>query len=144
GNFCILPTAMDYPLRFEGPPSQTNPVTGGMAAIGMHPAETPDLIELVGNKVIRPFVDQMKKGGILRPCILYPGCRVSMDPVTGKPVGILVYEMNIRAGEPEMQVVARRLKNLGYGVSGCAQGPNFYLSCAGDGPGGCPGAEGIS
>jgi phosphoribosylamine--glycine ligase len=63
--------------------------------------------------VIRPFVDQMKKGGILRPCILYPGCRVSMDPVTGKPVGILVYEMNIRAGEPEMQVVARRLKNLG-------------------------------
>jgi phosphoribosylamine--glycine ligase len=36
-----------------------------------------------------------------------------MDPVTGKPVGILVYEMNIRAGEPEMQVVARRLKNLG-------------------------------
>lgn len=113
GNFCILPTAMDYPLRFEGPPSQTNPVTGGMAAIGMHPAETPDLINLVGNKVIRPFVDQMKKGGILRPCILYPGCRVSMDPVTGKPVGILVYEMNIRAGEPEMQVVARRLKNLG-------------------------------
>jgi phosphoribosylamine---glycine ligase len=113
GNFCILPTAMDYPLRFEGPPSQTNPVTGGMAAIGMHPAETPDLIKLVGDKVIRPFVKQMKKGGILRPCILYPGCRVSLNPVTGKPEGILVYEMNIRAGEPEMQVVARRLKNLG-------------------------------
>ncbi|MCK5193874.1 MAG: hypothetical protein KAQ71_08695, partial [Desulfobulbaceae bacterium] len=37
GNFRILPTAMDYTLRFEGPPSQTNPVTGGMAAIGMHP-----------------------------------------------------------------------------------------------------------
>jgi len=55
----------------------------------------------------------MKKGGILRPCILYPGCRVSMDPVTGEPVDILVYEMNIRAGEPEMQVVARRLKNMG-------------------------------
>jgi len=113
GNFCILPTAMDYPLRFEGPPSQINPVTGGMGAIGMHPAETPDLIKLVGDKVIRPFVEEMKKGGILRPCILYPGCRVSIDPITGKPVGILVYEMNIRAGEPEMQVVARRLKNLG-------------------------------
>ncbi len=113
GSFRILPTAMDYPLRFEGPPSQNNPVTGGMAAIGMHPAETPELIKMVGDKVIRPFVEQMKKGGILRPCILYPGCRVSIDPITGKPVGILVYEMNIRAGEPEMQVVARRLKNLG-------------------------------
>jgi len=113
GNFRVLPTAMDYPLRFEGPPSQTNPVTGGMAAIGMHPAETPELIKMVREKVFKPFVKEMKKGGILRPCILYPGCRVSIDPVTGKPVDILVYEMNIRAGEPEMQVVARRLKNLG-------------------------------
>ncbi|UCD90363.1 MAG: hypothetical protein JSW04_02690 [Desulfobacterales bacterium] len=113
GNFQILPTAMDYPLRFEGPPSQTNPVTGGMAAIGMHPAETPELLKMVGDKVIHPFVEEMKKGGILRPCILYPGCRVSIDPFSGKPVDILVYEMNVRAGEPEMQVVSRRLKNLG-------------------------------
>ena len=113
GNFRILPTAMDYTLRFEGPPSQTNPVTGGMAAIGMHPAETSELLKMVGDEVFKPFVEEMKQGGILRPCILYPGCRVSIDPVTGKPVNILVYEMNIRAGEPEMQVVARRLKNLG-------------------------------
>ncbi|MFC1828400.1 hypothetical protein ACFL0O_02180 [Thermodesulfobacteriota bacterium] len=113
GNFRVLPTAMDYTLRYEGPPSQTNPVTGGMAAIGMHPAETPELIEMVREKVFKPFMKQMKKGGILRPCILYPGCRVSIDPETGKPLDILVYEMNIRAGEPEMQVVARRLKNLG-------------------------------
>jgi len=113
GNFRTLPTAMDYPLRFEGPPSQYNPVTGGMAAIGMHPAESPDLIKMVGEKVFKPFINEMKKNGILRPCILYPGCRVSLDPETGKPVDIMVYEMNIRAGEPEMQVVARRLKNLG-------------------------------
>jgi len=113
GNFRILPTAMDYPLRREGPPSQINPVTGGMAAIGMHPAETPELIQMVREKVFQPFVKELKNKGILRPCILYPGCRVSVDPATGKPVDILVYEMNIRAGEPEMQVVARRLKNLG-------------------------------
>jgi len=122
GNFRILPTAMDYPLRFEGPPSQSNPVTGGMAAIGMHPAETAELIKMVRNKVIRPFVEEMKKRGVLRPCILYPGCRVSIDPFTGKPVGILVYEMNIRAGEPEMQVVARRLKNLGELIVAAAEG----------------------
>ncbi len=122
GFFRILPTAMDYTLRFEGPPSQTNPVTGGMAAIGMHPAETPELIKMVGEKVIQPFVHEMKKRGILRPCILYPGCRVSIDPVTEKPVGILVYEMNIRAGEPEMQVVARRLKNLGKLIAAALEG----------------------
>ncbi|MEE8430913.1 MAG: hypothetical protein V3S16_06670 [Candidatus Desulfatibia sp.] len=122
GNFRILPTAMDYPLRFEGPPSQNNPVTGGMGAIGMHPAETPELIEMVGDKIFKPFVQEMEKQGILRPCILYPGCRVSIDPVTGKPVDILVYEMNVRAGEPEMQVVARRLKNLGELVVAALEG----------------------
>jgi phosphoribosylamine---glycine ligase len=122
GNFQTLPTAMDYTLRYEGPPSQYNPVTGGMAAIGMHPAETPELIKIVGDKVFKPFIKEMKKNGVLRPCILYPGCRVSLDPVTGKPVDILVYEMNIRAGEPEMQVVARRLKNLGELIEATIQG----------------------
>ena len=32
GEFQILPTAMDYPERFEGPASKTNPITGGMGA----------------------------------------------------------------------------------------------------------------
>ena len=40
GNFQILPTAMDYPERFEGPASKDNPITGGVGAISPHPMET--------------------------------------------------------------------------------------------------------
>jgi phosphoribosylamine--glycine ligase len=112
GNFQILPTAMDYPERFEGPASKTNPITGGMGAISPHPMETPELIALAGKLIARPLIDKMKEKGYLRPCILYPGCFVSLDNAK-QPTNIRVSEINIRPGEPEAQPVARRLRNLG-------------------------------
>jgi phosphoribosylamine--glycine ligase len=112
GNFQILPTAMDYPERYEGPASKTNPITGGMGAISPHPMETPELIELAGKLIARPLIDIMKEKGYLRPCILYPGCFVSLNNAK-QPTHIRVSEINIRPGEPEAQPVARRLRNLG-------------------------------
>ena len=112
GNFQILPTAMDYPERFEGPASKTNPITGGMGAISPHPMETPDLISLAGELIAKPLIENMKEKGYLRPCILYPGCFVSLDNAK-QPTNIRVSEINIRPGEPEAQPVARRLRNLG-------------------------------
>ena len=112
GNFQILPTAMDYPERFEGPASKTNPITGGMGAISPHPMETPELIALAGELIARPLIDKMKEKGFLRPCILYPGCFVSLDNAK-QPINIRVSEINIRPGEPEAQPVARRLRNFG-------------------------------
>jgi phosphoribosylamine--glycine ligase len=112
GNFQILPTAMDYPERFEGPAGKTNPITGGMGAISPHPMETPELIALAGNLIARPLIVKMKEKGYLRPCILYPGCFVSLDKAK-QPTNIRVSEINIRPGEPEAQPVARRLRNLG-------------------------------
>ncbi len=112
GNFQILPTAMDYPERFEGPASKTNPITGGMGAISPHPMETPDLISLAGELIARPLIEKLKEKGFLRPCILYPGCFVSLDNAK-QPTNIRVSEINIRPGEPEAQPVARRLRNLG-------------------------------
>ena len=112
GNFQILPTAMDYPERFEGPASKTNPITGGMGAISPHPMETPELIALAGKLIAQPLIDKMKEKGYLRPCILYPGCFVSLDNAK-QPTNIRVSEINIRPGEPEAQPVARRLRNLG-------------------------------
>jgi phosphoribosylamine--glycine ligase len=112
GNFQILPTAMDYPERFEGPASKTNPITGGMGAISPHPMETPELIALAGTLIARPLINKMKEKGYLRPCILYPGCFVSLDNAK-QPTNIRVSEINIRPGEPEAQPVARRLRNLG-------------------------------
>ena len=112
GNYQILPTAMDYPERFEGPAGKDNPITGGTGAISPHPMETPELIEAAGRLIARPLIQALKDRGILRPCVLYPGCFVSLD-ARMQPVDIRVCEINIRPGEPEAQPVVRRLRNLG-------------------------------
>jgi phosphoribosylamine--glycine ligase len=111
-NFQILPTAMDYPERFEGPAGRANPITGGMGAISPHPMETQDLIDMAGEDIAKPLIRKMQEAGILRPCVLYPGCFVSFNHRM-QPVSIRVSEINIRPGEPEAQPVARRLRNLG-------------------------------
>lgn len=112
GHFQILPTSMDYPERFEGPASKTNPITGGTGAVSPHPMETPELIAMAGETIAEPLVNIMRERDLLRPCILYPGCFVSFDG-SMQPIKIRVSEINIRPGEPEAQPVARRLRNLG-------------------------------
>ena len=112
GNFQILPTAMDYPERFEGFAGKKNPITGGMGAVSPHPLETSELINMAGDVIAEPLIKAMRKKEILRPCILYPGCFVSLAD-TGLPTAIRVSEINIRPGEPEAQPVVRRLRNLG-------------------------------
>ena len=121
GSFQILPTAMDYPERYEGPAGKKNPITGGMGAVSPHPLETPALIEMAGEVIAKPLIEMMKVRGILRPCVLYPGCFVSLDG-TGHPTAIRVSEINIRPGEPEAQPVVRRLRNLGALLQATLQG----------------------
>ncbi|WP_022667785.1 hypothetical protein [Desulfospira joergensenii] len=115
GGFCILPTAMDYPERFQGPASSANPITGGMGSISPHPFESESLMELVRESIALPLVRALKQEGLLRPCILYPGCFVSMERTAQGilPRAIRVCEINIRPGEPEFQAVIRRIKNPG-------------------------------
>ncbi|MBM4286123.1 MAG: hypothetical protein FJ128_12900 [Deltaproteobacteria bacterium] len=112
GHFQILPTAMDYPERFPGPPGLNNPITGGMGSISPHPFESPELLEMAATSIARPLVQAMAQRGILRPCVLYPGCFVSFD-AAWRPTAIRVCEINIRPGEPEFQPVVKRLRNLG-------------------------------
>ena len=112
GHFQILPTAMDYPERFEGPAGQRNPITGGMGAVSPHPLETPQMMEMAAERIARPLIEMMRTRGILRPCVLYPGCFVSLAG-DRCPTAIRVSEINIRPGEPEAQPVIRRLRNLG-------------------------------
>jgi phosphoribosylamine--glycine ligase len=112
GNFQILPTAMDYPERFPGPPGLDNPITGGMGSISPHPLETPALLALAEDTIARPLVARMAELGILRPCVLYPGCFASFGDHF-QPREIRVCEINIRPGEPEFQPVVKRLRNLG-------------------------------
>ena len=125
GNHVILPTAMDYPERFEGTADKKNPITGGMGAISPHPFETPELISLVEDTIANPIIKYLKENGGLRPCVLYPGCFVSfkLSP-TGEliPTKIRVCEINIRPGEPEFQAVVKRIRNLGHIIEGMFTG----------------------
>ncbi|HCY83863.1 MAG TPA: hypothetical protein DHV36_01880 [Desulfobacteraceae bacterium] len=115
GNFRVLPTAMDYPERFEGPATSGNPITGGMGSISPHPFESWRLMEMVSELIALPLINELKASGLLRPCILYPGCFVSFRRSGDglHPCAIRVCEINIRPGEPEFQPVMRRLKNPG-------------------------------
>jgi phosphoribosylamine--glycine ligase len=121
GNFQILPTAMDYPERFEGPASKTNPITGGVGAISPHPMETPKLVQMAGETIAKPLIKVMQEKQILRPCILYPGCFASFD-ADKQPTKIRVSEINIRPGEPEAQPLARRLRNFGAMIKATLEG----------------------
>lgn len=112
GDYQILPTAMDYPERFPGPASILNPITGGMGAISPHPMETPELLEMAAKQIAEPLIKILYSKGQLRPCVLYPGCIVSLEN-DGTPRKIRICEVNVRPGEPEVQPVFRRLRNLG-------------------------------
>lgn len=125
GNYQVLPTAMDYPERFEGTSDKTNPITGGMGAISPHPFESEELIDMAKKTIAAPLVKYLMKNGGLRPCILYPGCFVSFK-LNGegklKPTKIRVCEINIRAGEPEFQAVVKRVRNLGHLIEAMFKG----------------------
>lgn len=116
GNYCVLPSSMDYPERFPGPPGPDNPITGGMGSISPHPFESLELVRLVEESIAQPLISAMRAEGILRPCVLYPGCFVSFvrDEQAGlRPSHVRVCEINIRPGEPEFQAVVRRVRNMG-------------------------------
>ncbi|MGQ9689608.1 MAG: hypothetical protein ACUVXF_12630 [Desulfobaccales bacterium] len=121
GHFQVLPTAMDYPERFEGPPGIGNPITGGMGSISPHPFESPALLNLAAETLARPLVAALAQDNILRPCVLYPGCFVSFTD-NFEPCALRVCEINVRPGEPEFQPVVKRLRNLGPLVAAMAAG----------------------
>jgi phosphoribosylamine--glycine ligase len=121
GHYQILPTAMDYPERFDRPPGLDNPITGGMGSISPHPMESSALLELADASLAQPLIRSLKDKGVLRPCVLYPGCFVSFDG-NFQPTAIRVCEINIRPGEPEFQPVVKRLRNLGALVKAMADG----------------------
>lgn len=121
GHYQILPTAMDYPERFAGPPGLDNPITGGMGSISPHPLESPALLALAEETIAQPLMRAMAGKAILRPCVLYPGCFVSFDQHL-QPRAIRVCEINIRPGEPEFQPIVRRVRNLGALIQAMVKG----------------------
>lgn len=96
-----LEAAQDHKAAFDG---DTGPNTGGMGAYSPTPAITPELTDLVVEKILIPIVHEMKKDGReFRGC-LYAGLMLTNQ-------GPKVVEFNARLGDPETQAVLMRLKS---------------------------------
>ena len=96
-----LSPAQDYKRAFDG---DEGPNTGGMGAYSPVPWIEPGFIEEVRQNIAQPTVDEMRRRGTDFVGLLYCGLIVTDR-------GIRVIEFNARFGDPETQVVLRRLSS---------------------------------
>jgi len=99
-NFIPLATAQDHKAVFDG---DRGPNTGGMGAYSPAPVLSEELEREVQEKVIKPILKGMKEEGNPFKGILYAGLMITNE-------GVKVLEFNVRFGDPEAQVILRRLK----------------------------------
>lgn len=92
-------TAQDHKRAFDG---DRGPNTGGMGAYSPAPILTPECIEQVMARIIRPTLKGMAEEGTPFVGFLYAGLMIGPD-------GPKLIEFNVRFGDPECQVVLPRL-----------------------------------
>ena len=96
-----LSPAQDYKRAFD---NDEGPNTGGMGAYSPVPWIGPEFVEEVRERIAQPTVDEMRRRGTEFVGLLYCGLIVTER-------GIRVIEFNARFGDPETQVVLRRLNS---------------------------------
>lgn len=96
-----LIAAQDHKRAFDG---DKGPNTGGMGAYSPAPIFDDAMMEIVMDKIIQPTVYGMAKDGHPFVGVLFAGLMMTEE-------GPKLIEYNVRFGDPECQVVMRRLQS---------------------------------
>lgn len=99
-NYLLFPDARDHKRAFDG---NQGPNTGGMGTISPSGTLDAELTERVRREILDRFVEGLAKDGITFRGMLFPGLMLTKD-------GPKVLEFNCRFGDPETQVLLRRLQ----------------------------------
>ncbi|MEL6686760.1 MAG: phosphoribosylamine--glycine ligase [Pseudomonadota bacterium] len=96
-----LIAAQDHKRAFDG---DKGPNTGGMGAYSPAPVFTDKVFEQTMSRIIKPTIDGMTKDGTPFTGILFAGLMITDE-------GPKLIEYNVRFGDPECQVVMRRMQS---------------------------------
>lgn len=97
--YLLLPDCRDHKRAFDG---NTGPNTGGMGTISPSGSVDDALLGRIRSEILDPFLAGIQKDGIPFRGMLFPGLMLTAE-------GPKVLEFNCRWGDPETQVLVRRL-----------------------------------
>lgn len=100
-SYLLLPDCRDHKKAFDG---NTGPNTGGMGTISPSGSVDEMLRTRICREILDPFLAGIQKDGMPFRGMLFPGLMLTAD-------GPKVLEFNCRWGDPETQVLVRRLRS---------------------------------
>ena len=100
-DYCLFPDARDHKRALDG---NRGANTGGMGTVSPSGTLDASLIERVKAEVLDRFIAGVRADGIAFRGMLFPGLMLTQD-------GPKVLEFNCRFGDPETQVLVRRLRS---------------------------------
>ncbi len=98
-TYALLPDCRDHKQAHDG---GLGPNTGGMGTVSPSQALTPELEKQIREQILDRFLAGLRADGIDFRGMLFPGLMLTAD-------GPKVLEFNCRFGDPETQVLVRRL-----------------------------------
>lgn len=100
-SYLLLPDCRDHKKAFDG---NLGPNTGGMGTISPSGSVDETLRARICREILDPFLAGIQKDGIAFRGMLFPGLMLTAE-------GPKVLEFNCRWGDPETQVLVRRLSS---------------------------------